>query len=84
MIPIEDDKFEIQTLSELKKIIGYFYTPKHTSAHTVKEIGTYLFDSEIVEVGRKLETSIYTGISLSRKEREDIHTIIKGFLSKSN
>lgn len=79
----KEREFALKTLDSLKSIIGYFYTPEKTHAHTVHEIGTYLFDSEIMTLASKLEASIYLGKPLEERECHDINTQIQVFIEKA-
>ncbi len=78
-----DPAFAQKTLESLKETIAYFYRPEKTYAHTVHEIGTYLFDSDITSLAGKLEESIYLGKPLSEDENKDINTKIRAFIEKS-
>ena len=55
----EDPDYERKTLTELKHVLANLYTPNHTESHTVKEIGQYVFDSELIELAGRLEEVIY-------------------------
>ena len=50
IIDPEDTEFAPKTLKQLKGFIALISTPEHSDAHTVREIGKYLFDSPIMEV----------------------------------
>ncbi|MBP9780059.1 hypothetical protein KBD33_05570 [Candidatus Gracilibacteria bacterium] len=78
---IDDIHFEAKLLSELKKYVKQIAFPEHSDAHTVTEIGTYLFNSEILETGLKLEKSIYTGIPLEKKDRNAIISSVEKYLN---
>jgi hypothetical protein len=80
---IDDIDFEARLLSELKKYIKQIAFPEHSDAHTVTEIWTYLFNSEIIEIWLKLERSIYTGIPLEKKDRKVIISSVEKYLNNN-
>lgn len=78
----EDPEYERNTLHSLKQILANLYTPNHTESHTVKEIGQYVFDSELIELAKKLETAIYQWTTLTPTERKSHNDAIKICLQK--
>lgn len=83
LINPRENNFELKTLTELKKLIWYYYAPNHSDAHTVSEIGKYLFDSQLIETAQKLEVAIYKNEKLSEDERNIINISIQRFLDAS-
>lgn len=81
---IQSASYESDTLKELKWMIEFFYNPKNTSSHTVKEIGTYLFESDILKIANILESSIYQWIPLRADIRREINTSIERFCTKTS
>ncbi len=79
----DDREYALKTLAELKRMIEYFYIPQKTHAHTIHEIWTYLFDSNIMEIWRRLEESIYLSKPLTKEASEEINKKIRLFIEKS-
>ena len=68
-----DILFIEKTLFEIRNYISKKYLPKHTWAHTPKEITEYITNISIIHIIKNLEHKEYLWLPISMEEATDIN-----------
>ena len=79
---LHDAYFEVKMAKYLRYIIYQISSPKHTYAHTSREIRNYVNDKILVDTLSNLERAEYNNEALSEERKREIILLIQRYTIK--